>query len=136
MNIPVGHNYGGELQPHAELFERNGNCCKARAGLHNGEGKLTARQETGFLAVHRAQVGLGQDLQEILVLQGLNHGSEVDIGPEQKQIENVADGLVSRYRVALTSRLGDLLRSETPKLTGRRGSDDICGAGGDKIYAQ
>src|SRR3982074_2475125 len=136
MNIPIGHNHGSELQPHSEFLERNGNGRKARPRLHNREGKLTASQEACFLAVHRNQIGLGQDLQEILVLQGLNYRSEVDIGPEQKQIENIADGFISRYRVALTGGLADLLRSETAKLTGRRGANDICGAGRNKVHAQ
>ena len=86
MNIAVGGNHRGELQPNAELLKRNGNRSEAGARLHNGKGKLASCQEARLFPVHRDQVGLGQNLQQVLVLKRLNHRAEVYIRTKNKKI--------------------------------------------------
>ncbi len=59
-------------------------------GCTTGEGKLSAGQHLGFLAIHGDHARLGQDLQKIPLLQGLDHRAKVDVAAEEKQIEEVA----------------------------------------------
>ncbi len=73
MDVAVGHDHGGKFQLHSEFLERDGDRGKTLPGLDDGEGKFSAGQKAGFLAVYRDQIGLGQDLQQVLLLQGLDH---------------------------------------------------------------
>jgi hypothetical protein len=84
MNVSVGHDDRGELQAHAEFLERNRDRRKSGARLHDGERELAAGQEAGFLAVDRDQVGLGQNLQQVLGLQRFDDRAEINIGPERE----------------------------------------------------
>ena len=94
VNVAVRHDHRSELELHAKFLERDGDGGESRAGLHDGEGKLTTGEEAGFLAVDRDQIGLGQNLQQILGLQRFDHGAEVNVGAEQEQVQNIADGFV------------------------------------------
>jgi len=62
---------------------------EALTGLDQGKRKLASSQETGLFTVDRDQIRLGQDLKQVLRLQCLNHGSEVNIRPEKKKVQNV-----------------------------------------------
>ena len=67
MNVAIRLNHGREFQAHAELAKLNGNGGdSAGAWLHDGEGKFSSGEETGFFAIDRDQVGLGQNLEKIL----------------------------------------------------------------------
>jgi len=64
---------------------------KPAPGLNDGEGKFSASQKTGFLAVHRDQVWLGQDLQQVLLLQSFDHRTDGNVGAGDKKIEKVGN---------------------------------------------
>src|SRR5258707_8077619 len=129
MKVTVRHNDGSELQFDAEIFEGDCNCRESLTGLDQRKWKLTASQETGFFTVDRDQIRLGQDLQQVLRLQGLNNGSEVNIRPEEKKVQNVIDSFGG-------CGAGDLLSSESSELTCGGCANGIGGAGGDEISAQ
>src|SRR5580700_4795004 len=129
MNVAIGHDHRSEIQLYAKLFEGDGNGGESLSRLHDGEGELAAGEETGFLPVHRDEIGLGQDLEKILGLQGLDHGSEVDVWTEQEQVQYIADGLVSLKRAADSLSLAYLRGTEAAVLAGGGASDCIAGAG-------
>src|SRR5271165_4237611 len=62
MNIAVRHDHRGEVELHAKLFERDGHGGETLSRLHDGEGELTAGEETGLLAVDGDEIRLGQNL--------------------------------------------------------------------------
>src|ERR1700730_10120077 len=125
MDIPVGHDHGSELQVHAEILERDRHRCEARARLHNRKGELAACQETGFLAIHRNQIGLGENLQQTLVLESFNDGAEVNVWTEKKKIEDVVDGGGGRGGCGCRSTRGQRLRPEGTVLSRGYGADGI-----------
>ena len=86
MNISIGHDYRRELQAHAEIFERDGHGREARARLHDRKRELTTGEKARLLAIHRDQIGLGQDLKQILGLKRLDGGSEINVGSKQKEV--------------------------------------------------
>src|SRR5262249_38161897 len=100
---------------------------------HNWEGELATGEEAGFLAVDGDQVGLGKDLQKIFTLQRLNDRSEVNIGTEQEQVQNVVDVLIDREWVDLTNRRADLLRAKSAELAGGGSSDCVGDSGGKQV---
>ena len=91
--------------------------------------KLAASQETGFFTVDRDQIRLGQDLKQVLRLQCLNNGSEVNIRPEKKEVQNVIDSFGA-------CGLTYLLSSESSELTCGDCPNRIRNASGDEISAQ
>src|ERR1700687_4974369 len=92
VNIPVRHDHGSELQAHAKFLERDRNRRKACAWLHDGKWKLTSGEKAGFLAIDRNQIGLGENLQQILGGKSFDRGSEVNVRSKQKQVQNVIHG--------------------------------------------
>src|SRR5579864_4684768 len=98
MDIAIRHDDRREIQFYAEVFERDGDCGKARPRLHNRKRKLAACQETGLFAVHCDEIRLRQNLQQILGLKSFNHSSEMNVRPEKKKIQNVADRLIGLKR--------------------------------------
>src|SRR6185503_11076401 len=81
----------GKVQAHAEGLELNGDAGKSLAGLNNGKGKLTSSEEGCFLTVHRHQVGLGQNFKNGLLLQVLDGRAQVDVRPEQEDVQQVTE---------------------------------------------
>src|SRR5579859_2035804 len=139
MNIAIGHDDRGELQAHAEFLERDRYRSEARARLHDGEGKLAPGQEASLLAIDGDQVGLGKDLQETLVLQGLNHRSEIDIRPKDEQVQNIADGLpagAGRAAARTGAALGKRLWAKAAKLSSGDGAKSVRCARGNEVNAQ
>ena len=61
----------------------------AGTGLHDREGKFSASQKTGFLAVDGDQVGLGQNLQQTFLLQSLDDRAQVNLRIKEKQVQEV-----------------------------------------------
>ena len=59
------------------------------ASLQDRIREFAAGQEAGLLAVDRQHVRLGEDLEEAASLQGLDGGAEIEIGPEQEEVESV-----------------------------------------------
>src|SRR5580698_10364594 len=118
VNIAVGHDDGSEIQLDAKLFEGDGDSGESRTWLDDGERELAAGEEAGFLAVYSDKSGLGQNLEQVLGGQRLDHRAQVNVGLEQKHIENVADGLSGRKRSILPLRLADRLGRETTVLAG------------------
>jgi hypothetical protein len=92
VNVSIGHDHWREVEFDPELLERNRDRGESLAGLHDGERELPAGQKTGFLAIDGNEVGLRQNLEQVLGLQSFNHGPEVDIRLEQKKIQNIIDG--------------------------------------------
>src|SRR5580700_1815008 len=79
VNIAVGHDHRGELEPHSKLLKGDGNGGESLSGLHNGERKLAAGEETGFFAIDGTEIGLGQNLEKVLGLESLDHSTQVNI---------------------------------------------------------
>ena len=91
MNVSVRHYHRSKFQSDAEFFKRDRDRREALARLHDRERKFPAGQEAGFLPIYRDKVGLGQNLQQVFVLKRLNYRAEIDVGPKEKQIQDVAD---------------------------------------------
>jgi hypothetical protein len=86
--------YGGvEIQLHTEGLELHGDDgsggAARRGGGDGGERETAAGQERGVGSFQRQQVGLGQDLQQVALLQGLDSGADVEIGAEGKKVQQV-----------------------------------------------
>src|SRR5581483_6942646 len=117
MNVAVGHDLGREFQLHAEFLELNGYAHESLPGLHHGERKFAAGQEACFLAIDCNQVRLSQNLQQILLLQGLDHRTQVNIRTEQKNVQHIIEGLARlKRRMRTWENIRNLLRTETTKL--------------------
>src|SRR5579863_1690221 len=91
MNIAVGRNQRCELQAYAKFLEGDGHSRESITRLHDREGKLAAGEETGFLAVHRDQIGLGKNLQQVLSFESLDRGAKIDIRAEDEQIQDIVE---------------------------------------------
>ena len=103
-------NGGREIDAHAELAKLNGNRAQpAAAALQRGKWEFAARQKTGGVIVQRQDVRLGQDLQPVLRLQRFNGRAQIQIGPEEENIQSVrqAEG-------GLAGRAGDAIAAATP----------------------
>src|ERR1700728_66600 len=134
VNISVGHDYGRELQAHSEVLERDGHSGKTRTRLHDGKRELTPGQKAGFLAVDGNQVGFGEDLQQILGFKSFNGGSEINIGPKEKKIEDIIEGGRGRGGGGPAICAGSQgLRAESAELPGRRGADRIRASRGNEV---
>src|SRR5208283_4817480 len=119
-------NHGGELEAHAKLAKLNrdgGNA--AGVLLRDGKGKFSSGEETGFLAIDRDQVGLGQNLQKILCLESLNHRAQVDLRVKEEQVEQV------RYRRGRGRSSGN-----RGTRAANRAGDGVASAVGKQIEAQ
>ena len=77
VNIAVRHDHRREFQFHPELAELNGHRGESLAWLDDWERKFASRQETRLFAVYRDQIRLGQNLQQVFLLEGLNHDAKV-----------------------------------------------------------
>src|SRR5580704_3223761 len=127
VDQPIGSQSWREVQTHSELFELNGDACKTSAsarGLEDREGKLAAGQKAGVFAGFRHQVGFGEDLQYVLFLQGFDGGGEIDVRPEDENVEQIAETnpAANRRSRAHTIAIGKLRRSE---LLSRNRTDDL-----------
>src|SRR5262249_41850976 len=80
MDVVVRHDEGSEFQLHSKLSELNCHRSEALPRLNDGERKLAAREKTCFLAVDRDQVWLGENLQQVFLLQGLYDGTNRNVG--------------------------------------------------------
>ncbi len=107
MNVAIRLDDGSEFQAHAELAKLDGDGGEAgRIGLDDREGKLTASEEAGFLAIDRDQIRLSQDLKKVALLQGLDDATEVHVGVEEKQVQQVGDAGLAGEAAAGGSRSG------------------------------
>src|SRR5207302_67668 len=91
VNVSARHDYGSEPQLHAEFLELDGDRVETLAGLNDGKGELPAGKKTGFFAVDRDQIRLGQNLEQVLGLERLNHGANIEISASDKDIQEIAD---------------------------------------------
>ena len=57
--------------------------------MNHREWKFAASQKACFLTVNRNQVWLSQDLQQVLLLQGLHHRPEIEVCAEQEKVERI-----------------------------------------------
>src|SRR5262249_28033643 len=87
-----------EVQLHAELLELNRHDGRDPAGGWCGcdrrVRKLTSCKETRFHALGDNQVWLGQNLENVLLLQRLNGSADIQIRPEEKKIEQIRNAKV------------------------------------------
>src|SRR5208282_662027 len=104
--------------------------------LRHGKGEFAAGQEAGFLAIDRDQGGLGQNLQEILRLERLDHRTQMDLRVEEEHVEYV------RYRRGsgewgTRSLIGDgPYAGDSAELAGGGGADGVSGAGRKQVEAR
>ena len=135
MDIPIRHDYRGELQPHTELLERYRDGGETRSGLHDGKRELPSGEKTGLFPVDRDQVRLGEYLQKVLGLKSLDDCAEVNVGTEEEQIENIVDRLIRLDRTTLSRALLNLLLPEAAELSSRTGADEVSRTRGNKVCA-
>src|SRR5207247_5667877 len=121
MNQSVRFNRRCKQQAYAERPELNrdyGSSLRAGSGIRNDrERKFSSGKETGFASADRNEIGFRQNLQKILVLKQTQRRSEIKIGPEGKQVQQVtyADSLVAQLLLAV-GPLGELQLADSWKL--------------------
>src|SRR3979490_1672942 len=93
MEECVRHDDRSELQADTKLFERDRHRSKARAGLHDWKRELAAGEEAGFLSVYGNQIRFGKNLQQVLCLELLDDGAEINVRTKHEQVEDVVNGL-------------------------------------------
>src|SRR5438552_13274104 len=101
---------GVKGQPYAELAKHDGDGAGVSAALQHRDGKLTAHQEAGFLAIRRDEVWLGQDFEQTAALQRLDERGQIQVRPESKDRERIGN----RELVCTTT---DLSRGRGGKLS-------------------
>src|SRR5271157_2360770 len=109
---------GGEVELHAEGLEpHRDHGSGGAAGWCGGDGGIrerSARQEAGVLAFQADQVRLGQNLEQVALLQRLDGGPDIQVGAEGEQVQQV--GKVHRGGGAALDRAearrGELLGAE------------------------
>ena len=71
VNQAARQQCGREIQPHAEFLELNRDSREttARSALHDGKRKFAAGQKAGVFSGRREQVRLGQDFENVVLLQ-------------------------------------------------------------------
>ena len=79
-----------------------------RHSLHHRIRKLAARQELRRLATQRHQVGFGEDLQDMFCCSVLNGRAQVDVGTEQKDIQQIRQAELRQFP---EFRLNSVLRA-------------------------
>ncbi len=81
-----------EVQAHAKLLELNGDSGKTAAAgrLQNGKGKFAAGEKTRFLSRRGQQIRLGQNLQNIILLESLDRRGQVDVRPNVEDVQQIA----------------------------------------------
>ena len=74
MNAAIRLDDRCKFQTHAKFTELNRDRAQSgRVRLDDWERKFSAGEEACFFAIERDQIGLGKDLQETLLMQGLDH---------------------------------------------------------------
>ena len=63
----------------------------AAGGLHYGKGKFAAGQEAGVFAGSSQEIGFGQNLEDVVLLKGLDGRRQIEIRAEQKDVEKIAE---------------------------------------------
>ena len=89
--VSLSRDVRGKDQLDPIVLELHGDGAGGRAALHDGTGNCAADQEIGFLAVGGHQVRLGQNLEDGLVLQGLDERAQVQLGIEREQVQRLGD---------------------------------------------
>ncbi len=139
MNVAIRHDYRRELQFHAELFERNGDRGKTLPRLDDWKGKLSPCQEARFFAIYSNKVWLGKNLQKIPLLQGADHGAEMNIWPEQKYVQQVIYSFCAgkwRCYGRPWERVREVSNLGAAKLSGGGVTDKVSGARIKNVDAQ
>src|SRR5258707_1995559 len=88
-------------------------------------GTLTARQETGLLAVNGQHVRLGENLKQPPGFQVLDSRTQVDIGAEQENVQSVCQRDRGARRVRLYLRSAERTRADSPNRIGGAGAAQI-----------
>src|SRR6266852_7550727 len=83
----------GKFQFDAEWLELHGHRGLAGCAREHWVGQFSTSQETGRLPIGCQQVRLGQDLQDILLLQGANGCAQVNVRPKDKDVQQIRKGL-------------------------------------------
>ncbi len=86
---------GVKFKLHAERLELHrddgrGGAAGGRGGEY-GKRERAARQEAGLFAFERDQVRLRQNLQQVILLQRFDGRADVQIGPVDKQVQQVGE---------------------------------------------
>ena len=73
-----------KVQPHAKGAELDRHGGEVRPALDHRKRKLAASNKARRLAVERQNVRLRKNLEDVALLEILNRGSQIQIGPEQE----------------------------------------------------
>ena len=103
-------NRRNEVQANTKLPELNRDSVGSpyAATLHHGIRKFAASQEASLLAILGKNVGLSEGLQQSLGFKSLNCCAEIDVRPEQQNIQSVRkrrDDAVSAHGASTASAL-------------------------------
>src|SRR5262249_24795491 len=102
----------------------------ADTGLENRNGKFTTGQEAGVFTRLGHQIGLSQDLQDVLLLQRFNGRGQIDIWAEDEKVEQVTHADVGGDAILG----GNKLRRR--KLLGRNCSNVLGSGQADPVEAE
>src|SRR5262249_36124387 len=85
--------FGSKVELHTKLLELHRHHGRDSAGSgrrsDGGVGKLTAGEKAGFRAFHHDQVRLGENRQQMLLLERLNRRADVQVRREDEEIEQI-----------------------------------------------
>src|SRR5438552_7879946 len=90
-NVVVG-DVTGEFQAHTEGPELDSDGAKICAALHDGKGKFASGKEARRFPAYRHEIGLRQDLQNVLGLEVPDRRAQVQVRTEKENIEQIVDG--------------------------------------------
>src|SRR5580704_19196779 len=123
MNLAIGSKCRGKVQANAEFLKLDRDGRKtSTAGLGNRVRKFAASQEAGFFSRRSKKRGLRQNLQNVICLEGLDCRSQINIGTEDENIQEVAEGELSRSGIVV---VGQGRRTVLPS----RNRSDVFGTG-------
>ncbi len=134
MNVAVGLNYGSKFQAHTKFTKLNSDGGDAAcAGLHHGEGEFSSGEEAGFFAIDGDEIGLGENLQQVLRLERFDYGAEMNLRVKEKLVEDIRYG---RGIGKWTERSGiadGTLAGDSAELAGGGAADGVAGACREQI---
>ena len=122
-----------KVQPNSVFAELDGDRAGIAAALQNWHRKFTTRQKACFLAIEGSEIGLGENLQDILTLESTDHGTEIEVWPEGKDIECIGEVKALRWRYVIARISTNGLGISGGELVGADRSDRIRCASAQKI---
>src|SRR5258708_5285004 len=94
MDQPVRFHGWRKRKAHAERPELNRHdrrgLCSTTGACHYREWKLSAREEACLMAADGNEIRLRKNLEQVLGLHQTQRGADIEIRPEQEQVQQIA----------------------------------------------